>query len=220
MALLGTVLLWVLRVLLALLALALLLVLAALLLPAQVKLSYSPAGLRFWAGALGLRLQLLPQNKKPAPKKEKEQPAPAPQPPQPAPDKAEKKTGQPAAKKPVDVKRLLGSLPALLDMAGSFLRAVLRSLRFHHLVIVVPVSGGAPDKVARNVGKANAWFYAIASALESGLRLAWQQVNIFPDYDGTQKDALLLEVTVTGQLLPIVIAAVWLLLGLRREKIL
>ncbi len=250
MAVIGTVLLYILWALLALLALVVALVLLVLLIPAQAKISWGAAGLQLWVGALGIRLQLLPQKQKPA-KNKKTKPAPQPakqkapvqkntpasqpaalQPneppagqkpqsaqPQDAPQRPVKQKPAAPQKAPVDVKNLLQSLPRLVDMAGGFMGRVLRSLRLHHLVVVVPVTGSRPDVTARRVGKANAWFYAIAAALENTLRLRWQQVDIFPDYDGARKDELLLQVTVSARLLPLAIAALWLLASLKREKI-
>ena len=118
------------------------------------------------------------------------------------------------------VRRILESLPSILDMAGAFLGAVLRSLRFIHLEVIVPVSGGAPDEVARKVGKTNAWFYAIVSPLENVLHLKWKQVRIFPDYNEEYEEQLVLAGCVRGQLLPVVIAALHLLFRLKKEKIL
>ncbi len=118
------------------------------------------------------------------------------------------------------VRRILESLPELLGMAGNFFGTVLRSLRFSHLRIIVPVSGGEPDAVARRVGKANAWFYAIVSPLENALHLRWEQVRVFPDYKEEHADALELAGCVRGQLLPVAIAAVRLLIGLKKENIL
>ncbi len=252
MAAVGTVLLWVLWALLGLIGLALALLLLALLLPARVGVSWSPAGLQVWAGVPGIRLQLAPA--KPGKRSKKKKPAAKPQKaeragPQekPAADSTAEKTAdraaegaakktpeQPAArptgpkaaaapaapkKPPVEVPALLESLPLLVNMAGEFLGRVLHSLRFKQLRIIVPVTGGEPDAVARNVGRANAWFYAIASSLEPRLRLRWQDVAIFPDYDGARQEELLLQATVCGQLLPVAIAALWLLAALKKEKI-
>ena len=118
------------------------------------------------------------------------------------------------------VRRILENLPAVLHMAGRFVGAVLRSLHFDHLEVVVPVSGGEPDEVARRVGKANAWFYAIVSPLENVLHLRWRRVHVFPDYKEECKKQLLLAGCVRGQLLPVAIAALHLLVSLKKEKIL
>ena len=128
---------------------------------------------------------------------------------------------QPVKKQPDPrVRRILSELPSVLDMAGAFVGAVLRSLRFTRLEVIVPVSGGAPDEVARKVGKTNAWLYAIAAPLENALRLKWKQVRIYPDYDGVQQEQLLLACCIRGQLLPLVIAALHLLVRLKKENIL
>lgn len=248
MALIGTVLLWLLWILLGLLGLILAVLLLALLLPVRVWLRYDAAGFAVRLQVLFFRLRLLPkkkgdarektsaaaaQPKKQAPVSEAEPVRREKAPQRAVPAKSEKDgkentSAQPAAarkrtaKKQPDpmVRRILESLPAVLDMAGAFLGAVLRSLRFSRLEAVVPVSGGAPDAVARKVGKANAWFYAIAAPLENALHLKWKQVRIFPDYNEEYQEQLLLAGCVRGQLLPVVIAALHLLFRLKKEKIL
>lgn len=245
MALIGTVLLWLLWILLGLLGLILAVLLIALLLPVRVWLRYDAAGFAVRLQILFFRLQLLPQKEK-LPQKpaaetgsEKSQGkavvAPQKEPPQASAQKtaAEEKTAAggkkreqaaaPAAAKKHSnpmVRRILENLPSVLDMAGAFLGAVLRSLRFIHLEVIVPVSGGAPDEVARKVGKTNAWFYAIVSQLENALHLKWKQVRIFPDYNAEYEEQLVLAGCVRGQLLPVVIAALHLLFRLKKEKIL
>jgi hypothetical protein len=178
--------------------------------------------------APALEEEPLPQDTAP-PKREPEKPGSAKtNSPQLEKSKKEKASAQAAAahkrpaKKQPDprVRRILESLPAVLDMAGTFLGAVLRSLRFTRLEAVVPVSGGAPDAVARKVGKANAWFYAIAAPLENVLHLKWKQVRIFPDYKEEYPDSLLLAGCIRGQLLPVVIAVLHLLIRLKKENIL
>lgn len=118
-----------------------------------------------------------------------------------------------------ELRALLEHLPAVVSAAGRFVGAVLHALRWRRLRVIVPVSGGPPDRVARRVGGANAWFYAIAAGLEPRLRLQWDEVRIFADYDGSQKDKLCLEVCVSGQLLPMAIAALYLYIALKKENI-
>lgn len=255
MALIGTVLLWLLWILLGFI-LAVLLI--ALLLPVRVWLRYDAAGFAVRLQILLFRLQLLPQKEKepqdpaaetpsgePQRKAADVSPEKSPQTPVQKADGEEKAVGEkkrapktttaaaqsgkgkqtavpPAAKKHPDpmVRRILENLPSVLDMAGTFLGAVLRSLRFTHLEVIVPVSGGAPDEVARKVGKTNAWFYAIVSPLENVLHLKWKQVRVFPDYNEECEEQLVLAGCVRGQLLPVVIAALHLLFRLKKEKIL
>ena len=249
MALIGTVLLWLLWGLLGLLGLVLAVLLLALLLPVQLRLRYDCGGFALWLQVLFVRMQLLPKKEK-APKKkarnktasQKKGSGPSGQkriPPKYEPaavgsDKTvegkhtEKVSAhlsaaqkQPVKKQPDPrVRRILSELPSVLDMAGAFVGAVLRSLRFTRLEAVVPVSGGAPDAVARKVGKANAWFYAIAAPLENVLHLKWKQVRIFPDYNEEYQHQLVLAGCIRGQLLPVVIAALHLLIQLKKEKIL
>lgn len=130
-------------------------------------------------------------------------------------------SGQPAEKTgPVDVQALLEHLPEVVGAAGHFIGAVLRSLHFQNLYVMIPVSGGLPDAVARRVGRANAWFYAITARLQTCLRLRWRKVCIFPDYDGQKKDSLCLEGAVRGCALPVLIAALYLYRDLKKAKIL
>ena len=242
MALIGQILLWVLWTVLGLLGLVLAVLLMALLLPVRVWLRYDKAGFAVKLQILFFRLQLLPEKKKTAQKEQTERKLSVQKPtniePKPKPGKKQPEVaGSGSGKTPErdenaakaaaaadgrqqPVRRILESLPAVLDMAGRFLGAVLRSLRFIRLTAVVPVSGGEPDAVARKVGKANAWFYSIVSPLENALHLQWKQVRIFPDYKDEHSGELLLAGCVRGQLLPVAIAALHLFCGLKKEKIL
>ncbi|MBQ8610973.1 MAG: hypothetical protein IJ412_04605 [Oscillospiraceae bacterium] len=240
MVLIGQILLWVLWIVLGLLGLVLVVLLLALLLPVRVWLRYDKAGFAVKLQILFFRLQLLPEKKKAARKEQTERKISVQKPTniEPKPDTGKKKPeaagsgskSKPerpknAAKTAADgqqpmVRRILESLPAVLDMAGCFLGAVLRSLRFTHLTVVMPVSGGEPDAVARKVGKANAWFYGIVSPLGNALHLKWKQVRIFPDYQDEHGEELLLAACVRGQLMPVAIAALHLFCSLKKENIL
>lgn len=118
------------------------------------------------------------------------------------------------------VQAVLEALPEVVGLAGHFIGAVLHSLKFRDIVIRVPIHADSPDKTARRVGKANAWFYAVAAQLEHRLRLYWQEVCIFPDYTDEQRWALFLQVCISGQLLPIGIAALHAYFGLKKAKVL
>lgn len=129
---------------------------------------------------------------------------------------AEKKSGG----LPFSVRTVLEHLPSVAAMAGRFLGAVLHSLRFRHIRVLVPVSGGLPDQVARKVGRINAWFYAITAPLSRKLRFYWDEVRFVPDYKDEYSDKMLLETCVCGQLLFVAAAALHLYLGLKKENVL
>ena len=233
MAVIGQILLWLLWIVLGILALALTVLLAALLIPVRVRFCYDTAGFSAVLQILFFKKKLLPAEKTPKTKAKTEAGADAPSEqeikrngsqnghknPKPRSEIGNAEEKKPAASDSL-AKRILESLPELLGMAGRFIGAVLRSLRFGGLTVIVPVSGGEPDAVARKVGRTNAWFYAIASPLENSLHLRWKQVHIFPDYEGDRSGEMQLSGWVRGQLLPVVIAAMHLLRGLKKENIL
>lgn len=292
MILLGKILLYILGSVLGLVVLALALIVLALLLPVQVRLTYTPKGFAVALKILWYQKQLVPQNeseKKRKVKKQKSEAAvssskaadaekavilknkssaeasktlpgikPTTQAAAEQQETAEKSTVKKAALQKASsetgaksfaqtpkkenvsaakqasepmptedsekswskVKNILSRLPHLLNMAGSFLKAILRSLQFRHIRVIVPITADRPDEVARKVGQSNAWFYSLAAALQNCLHLSWDEVRFVPDYKNEFGDKLLLEVLVCGCAFPLLIAGLKLFFGLKQENIL
>ncbi|GEM_PF-410750 len=111
-------------------------------------------------------------------------------------------------------------LPQLLEAAGAFLRAVFRVLSFRKLRFFIPIHGEDAAQTARDVGAAYAVAAGLDAALRSFLQLHWDKAVFYPDYSNDAQDQLEISGKVVGQLLPLLIAVIALLLQLEKEGLL
>lgn len=106
-----------------------------------------------------------------------------------------------------------------LPLAGTSMKRLLWSLRIHHICINLPVHADDAAKTAIKVGQINAGLGAGFGVLQNFLRLRFGQTEIWPDYHGEHKQEAFFSCKITAQLYIMLIVGVWLLLQLRKEKI-
>lgn len=184
-----------------------------------------------------------PQTPPQPPKEEAAQHAAAPQPQQRAQVTPQKAPPQPAASKPPKPKKKkpisqmnlnqlakqepvekklklsLDLVKKVLPLAGTSMKRLLWSLRFHHICINLPVHADDAAKTAVQVGQINAGLGAAFGVLQNFLRLRFQQTEIWADYHGEHRQEAFFSCKITAQLYIMLIVGIWALLQLRREKI-
>ena len=243
LALLGAVLLFVVRAVLILLGVVLVLALLALLCPFCADLAWEgdPDGedagtLQVKIGALGLTF---PVYRYPPP----------PPPPEPAAEPAkpgffrrvwtklkEKWTAwrqrraarRPPKKKPAPAKPrqkarfTLDTLCSLLRGGKKLTRAVFNALRVTKIHVFWPVGAGAePDEAARAFGAAHAWLYAALGVLNRFVYLDFEELRLVPCIQpDAPAPAARVSFRVSARALFVFIAAVQVLIAFYREKVL
>ena len=190
------------------------LVLAALLLlcPFCADVCWQNDTLTVKAGALGITFPVFryPAPEKPEKKKkEKKKKASGGQKP--------KKEAPPRQK----AKLTLQTVCTILKGAGKLTRAIIGSLRFTRIDVVLGVRGEDPAEAARSYGRLNAWLYPTLGFLDRFLYLDFEQLQLLPDFgsaEPTVKDHL--SFRVTARAYAIVFTLLRVLYAFWREKVL
>lgn len=131
--------------------------------------------------------------------------------------KAEKK---PATKSPAaGIKFSLDKLNGLLATAGGLMRRILAGLRVHAIQLYLPIQGEDAASTALWVGRTHAGLGAAFGVLNNFLNLEFKELTIYPDYTGQEQGKAFFSCKITGQLLIMVIAGIWALMRLKKEKI-
>ena len=172
LAALGAVLLFILRVIGILLLVVLILLVLLLLCPFCADLCWEHGVLTVKAGALGITFPVFryPAPEKPEKKKkEKKKKASGGQKP--------KKEAPPRQK----AKLTLQIVCTILKGAGKLTRAIIGSLRFTRIDVVLGVRGEDPAEAARSYGRLNAWLYPTLGFLDRFLYLDFEQLRLLPD---------------------------------------
>ena len=212
LAALGAVLLFILRVIGILLLVVLILLVLLLLCPFCADLCWEHGVLTVKAGALGITFPVFryPAPEKPEKKKkEKKKKASGGQKP--------KKEAPPRQK----AKLTLQTVCTILKGAGKLTRAIIGSLRFTRIDVVLGVRGEDPAEAARSYGRLNAWLYPTLGFLDRFLYLDFEQLRLLPDFgsaEPTVEDRV--SFRVSARLFFIVCAAVRVLYEFWREKVL
>lgn len=178
LAFLGAVLLFLLKVLGILLLIVLVLLLILLFCPFCADVAWAGGTLTVRAGALGITFPVFqypqPEGK---PKKEKKK-----KPEKEKKDEKPKKQATPRKK----AKLTLNILCTILKGAGKLTRAVIGSLRFTKINVVLGVRGDDPAEAARSYGKLNAWLYTALGFLDRFIYLDFEQLKLLPNFGSAQ----------------------------------
>lgn len=240
-AVLGAVLLFVLKAVGILLLAVLILAAVLLLCPFCADVCWEHGILTVKAGALGI---VFPVFQYPKP-----EPPPAPENPEPpkgfgrvkakfaawraerkrkrAAEKARKKAAADAekAKKAAEPRKrakiTLEILCTMLKGAGTLTKAVFGALRITKIQVRVGVRGDDPADAARSYGRLQAWLYPLLGVLDRFLWLQFDELRILPDF-GSEQPAVEDRVScrVSAQALFIVIAAARVLYEFWHKKVL
>ena len=179
LAFLGAVLLFLLKLLGILLLIVLVLLLIVLFCPFCADVAWEKGTLTVKAGALGITFPVFqypqPEGK---PKKEKKK----------KPQKEKKQDEKPEQKAAPrkKAKLTLNILCTILKGAGKLTRAVIGSLRFTKINVVLGVRGDDPAEAARTYGKLNAWLYTALGFLDRFIYLDFEQLKLLPDFGSVQ----------------------------------
>ncbi len=109
----------------------------------------------------------------------------------------------------------------ILKGAGKLTRAIIGSLRFTRIDVVLGVRGEDPAQAARTYGKLNAWLYPTLGFLDRFLYLDFEQLRLLPDFgsaEPTVKDHI--SFRVTARAYAIVFTLLRVLYAFWREKVL
>ena len=151
----------------------------------------------------------------------------------PAPEKPEKKKKE-KKKKASDAQKPKKEAPprqkakltlqivcTILKGAGKLTQAIIGSLRFTRIDVVLGVRGEAPAEAARSYGKLNAWLGSALGLLDRFLYLDFEQLRLVPDLGPDQptvEDRV--SFRVTAQAYAIVFTALRVLYEFWHEKVL
>ena len=86
----------------------------------------------------------------------------------------------------------------ILKGAGKLTRAIIGSLRFTRIDVVLGVRGEDPAEAARSYGRLNAWLYPTLGFLDRFVYLDFEQLRLLPDFgsaEPTIKDHVSFRVT-------------------------
>ncbi|MFR4724785.1 MAG: DUF2953 domain-containing protein [Faecalibacterium sp.] len=109
----------------------------------------------------------------------------------------------------------------ILKGAGKLTRAIIGSLRFTRIDVVLGVRGEDPAEAARSYGRLNAWLYPTLGFLDRFLYLDFEQLRLLPDFgsaEPTVKDHV--SFRVTARAYAIVFTLLRVLYAFWREKVL
>ncbi len=109
----------------------------------------------------------------------------------------------------------------ILKGAGKLTRAIIGSLRFTRIDVVLGVRGDDPAEAARNYGRLNAWLYPTLGFLDRFLYLDFEQLRLLPDFSSaepTVKDHV--SFRVTARAYAVVFTLLRVLYAFWREKVL
>ena len=109
----------------------------------------------------------------------------------------------------------------ILKGAGKLTRAIIGSLRFTRIDVVLGVRGEDPAEAARSYGRLNAWLYPTLGFLDRFLYLDFEQFRLLPDFSSaepTVKDHV--SFRVTARAYAIVFTLLRVLYAFWREKVL
>ena len=189
LAVIGTVLLFLLKGVGILLLVVLVLGLLLMFCPFCADVQWAEGIFQVKAGALGITF---PVFRYPAPEKPEKK-------------KKEKKKKASGAQKPKKetpprqkAKLTLQTVCTILKGAGKLTRAIIGSLRFTRIDVVLGVRGDDPAEAARSYGRLNAWLYPTLGFLDRFLYLDFEQLRLLPDFSSaepTVKDHVSFRVT-------------------------
>ena len=212
-AVIGTVLLFLLKAIGILLLVVLVLGLLLMFCPFCADVQWAEGTFLVKAGALGITFPVFqypapekPEKKKKEKKQEKKPKEPKPQ-----------KEASPRKK----AKLTLNILCTILKGAGKLTRAIIGSLRFTKIDVVLGVRGEDPAEAARSYGKLNAWLYTALGFLDRFLYLDFRQLRLLPDF-GSAEPAVKDHVSfrVTARAYAIIFTLLRVLYEFWREKVL
>ena len=198
----GTVLLFLLKGVGILLLVVLVLSLLLMFCPFCADVQWAEGIFQVKAGALGITF---PVFRYPAPEKPEKK-------------KKEKKKKASGAQK---AKLTLQIVCTILKGAGKLTRAIIGSLRFTRIDVVLGVRGEDPAEAARSYGRLNAWLYPTLGFLDRFLYLDFEQLRLLPDFgnvEPTVKDHV--SFRVTARAYAIVFTLLRVLYAFWREKVL
>ena len=136
----------------------------------------------------------------------------------PAPEKPEKKKKE-KKKKASGAQKPKKEAPP--RQKGKLTRAIIGSLRFTRIDVVLGVRGEDPAEAARSYGRLNAWLYPTLGFLDRFLYLDFEQLRLLPDFSSaepTVKDHV--SFRVTARAYAIVFTLLRVLYAFWREKVL
>lgn len=208
----GTVLLFLLKGVGILLLVVLVLGLLLMFCPFCADVQWAEGIFQVKAGALGITFPVFryPAPEKPEKKKK---------------EKKKKTSGGQKPKKETPprqkAKLTLQILCTILKGAGKLTRAIIGSLRFTRIDVVLGVRGEDPAEAARSYGRLNAWLYPTLGFLDRFLYLDFEQLRLLPDFgsaEPTVKDHV--SFRVTARAYAIVFTLLRVLYAFWREKVL
>ena len=140
--------------------------------------------------------------------------------------KAEKKAAKPAKPKKQTPPRkkakiTLNIVCTILRGAGRLVKAAFGALRFTKIHVCIGVRGDDPAAAARNYGKMNAWLYTSLGFIDRFVYLDFDELRVLPDF-GPDSPCVQDRVSfrVSARALWIAVAAVRVLYEFWREKVL
>ena len=181
---------------------------AIMLIPVGADIAYEGGSFSLSAKVCGVLLQLFPRppEDESKPKKGKK------------PKKEKPKKEAPPRQK---AKLTLQIVCTILKGAGKLTRAIIGSLRFTRIDVVLGVRGDDPAEAARSYGRLNAWLYPTLGFLDRFLYLDFEQLRLLPDFgnvEPTVKDHV--SFRVTARAYAIVFTLLRVLYAFWREKVL
>ena len=213
LAVIGTVLLFLLKAIGILLLVVLALGLLLMFCPFCADVQWAEGTFLVKAGALGITFPVFQYPAPERPEKKKKE------------KKQEKKPKEPKPKKEASprkkAKLTLNILCTILKGAGKLTRAIIGSLRFTKIDVVLGVRGEDPAEAARGYGRLNAWLYTALGFLDRFLYLDFQQFRLLPDF-GSAEPAVKDHVSfrVTARAYAIIFTLLRVLYEFWREKVL
>ena len=140
-------------------------------------------------------------------------------------ERAAKKTAPTKPKEPTPPKQkaklTLQVVCTLARGCGRIMGAVLGALRFTKIDVCLGVRGEDPAEAARSYGRLNAWLYPVLGVLDRTFYLQFDRFRILPDFGGPEPSVQdHVSFRVSAQALFIVITTVQVLMEMWREKVL
>lgn len=140
-------------------------------------------------------------------------------------ERAAKKTAPAKPKEPTPPKQkaklTLQVVCTLARGCGRIMGAVLGALRFTKIDVCLGVRGEDPAEAARSYGRLNAWLYPVLGVLDRTFYLQFDRFHILPDFGGPEPSVQdHVSFRVSARALFIVITTVQVLMEMWREKVL
>ena len=111
-------------------------------------------------------------------------------------------------------------IQGILGTTTGTIRRIFKKLKIQDVWVQMAVYDPDAAKTAENYGKVNAFFYTVVAGLENLLNLQFEKVDIKPDFNNDYPNYTKLAGTIKGNIFNILVALIWALRKLYKEKVL